>query len=162
VELKKTLAIFELMAILVLTGCGKAPQPVISEHQPVKEESPKPDFSGINTGNSPPEQLSQANPAVDLASPTPATVFRSQAANEALERYSAAREALRQIPPPAISQNHDVVNNPGAITNYIEEVNARLETLRQEENNVEQNLSDPAERKRFKQLQKSLENPGED
>jgi hypothetical protein len=159
VEPKKTPAIFELIAILILTGCGKAPQPVISEHQPVKERSPNSDFSGINTGESPPQQLSQATP---VAGQTPGAIFHSQAANDALERYSAAREALRQIPPPTLSQNHDVVNNPGAITSYISELNARLETLRQEENNVEQNLSDSAERKRFKQLQKSLENPGED
>lgn len=154
---RKAIIIFSFS---LLIGCGKALQPIISERQPVKEESPRADFSGINTGNSSPAQLSQANPAVDLSlGATPAAVFRSQAANEALERYNAAREALRQIPPPAIPQNHDLVNNPGAITNYIGEVNARLETLRQEENNVEQNLSDPDERKRFKQLQKSLENP---
>jgi hypothetical protein len=155
-----------LVSLSLLIGCGKAPQPAVSASR--TPPSSQPDFSGINTGNpaaAGPEQLSQANPAVapdQIPASTPGAVFHSQAANEALGRYTAAREALRQVPPPAISQNHDLVNNPGAITGYIGEVNARLEALRQEENNVEQNLSDPAEHKRFKQLQKSLENSGDD
>jgi hypothetical protein len=140
-----------------LIGCGKAPQPdQIAKTEP--SGSSQPDFlerhslddgaSGINSGESPPQQLSQATPA-------PAAIFRSQAANEALERYSAARAAIREIPAPALINSGDPLANHAAITGYINELSQRLNTLKAEQTAVQQNL-DPDEKKRFKAFQHQL------
>lgn len=140
--------------MITVIGCGKAPQPV-SVAKPEPAPLSAPDFSGINSGESPPQQLSQATPA---ASQTPVAVFHSQAANEALERYSAARTSIREIPAPALINSGDPLANHAAITGYVNELSRRLGTLKSEQAAVQQNL-DPDERKRFKQLEKSLDNP---
>jgi hypothetical protein len=150
--------IFRLLFLLLLIGCGKAPQPIsIAKPEPTTS-SLQADFSGINSGESPPQQLSQGTPA---ASQTPAAIFHSQAANDALERYSAARAAIKEIPVPVLINSGDPLASHAAITGYLNELGRRVDTLKTQQSAVQQNL-DPDERKRFKQLEKSLDSPPED
>jgi hypothetical protein len=148
--------IYRLIFLLLLIGCGKAPQPVsVANPEPTSASSSASDFSGINSGESPPQQLSQATPA---ASQTPAAIFRSAAANDALERYTAARAAVKEVPAPTLINSSDPLANRAAVTGYINTLSQRLDTLKAEQTAVQQNL-DPDERKRFRQLEKSLDNP---
>jgi hypothetical protein len=148
------------MFLFILTGCGPAPQPdkiAKPEVAPQPSSSSQADFSGINSREGSPQSAAAESQAIPVQpSQTPGAIFHSQAANEALERYSAARAAIREIPAPALINSSDPLANHAAITGYINELSRRLETLKSQQTAVQQNL-DPDERARFKQLQKSLD-----
>jgi hypothetical protein len=139
-----------------LIGCGKAPQSVsVAKPEPTPSAS-REDFSGIspaasrrgdNSGESPPQSAAAEAEA--------GAIFRSAAANDALERYLSARAAIREIPAPALINSGDPLANHAAIISYVNELSRRLNTLKTEQAAVQQNL-DPNEKKRFKALQHQL------
>jgi hypothetical protein len=151
VELKNSRAIFELMAILVLlTGCGKAPQPVASQASatPSPEAAVSPaltqEFAGAD------------NPAVAVpeVSVTVTPSFKSQEANEAFGAYYDSYRQLTGLPAPQV----DPINNPQSVISSINQVGNLLEQMNASERTLKQNAS-PAELQRFRAWRKELTHP---
>jgi hypothetical protein len=138
-----------IIALLGVVGCSKPPATPV-HHLAKEEQSPNPP----SIQQSPDWANSAANPESSLppqpvATPAPEIAFENPAANQAWNQYVDSFEAVRSVPPPPASE-------PSAIAAHIAEINRRLEILQQSRAALQNNLTSPEDKKRFRTAEQSL------
>jgi hypothetical protein len=152
-----TIKRFALICLLALSACQRQPATISSAGS-----SPTPALDSFQSDR---VQLDQpfpqsANPAAQAPTETPqaeaqAEVFKSEVANQGLDRYSAEMEALKSATPPA---QVDPIHDPNALTANLNQIGDHLRALQAARTQIESNLS-PGERARWKELRQSLDQP---
>ena len=152
----KTVALIVLSAALL--GCGKAPESIVEQ---VAHSTPQqtivdqpagkslPGFDGRVDQSSTPEPLTNETPQPEIRFSKPETRAAVEAYGEAWDVIQEDAEQAKGL------SNIDPIQNPAAITDYLNRIGGHANALDQAERTARR-LMTPDERKRFRAYQQTL------